>query len=280
MDASSSIYVKSLLTDNIRLKPWHIGGRFKQAMHRQLVRKLEGVCSHHGYIRPTSIHLFKWKPGVLRMASLNGDVTYQVQFYADVCNPVNGMVLNAKIVNQNKFGLLAESIETNVLEIVVPRNLVSTSDEMNSVMNDLKVDDIVKIEVIGKKYELGDCKISVVGKIVEADDVDAAAAGVTVSNDDSDEEGDVVGDDNSDDEIPDLEVDDTEDIEGDEDEDIDNDVDNPVGPVRGGGGLIAGISSDDDDDIIGGGDNDFGSDLGDIDGLDAASSVDDAASDT
>lgn len=211
---SPSVFVNSLLIDHVRLKPWHIGSGLEVALQKRLARKLEGVCTHHGYIRANSIKLFKWAPGVIQMNTLNGDVLYKIQFYADVCNPVIGSVVTCKIVNRNKFGLLAESLETDILEVVVPLNLHNHTNIQES-FNTIQIGDMIRVEVIGKKFELGDCKISVVGSIVKGGHVEGHIAAHDSDSDDDNESYQKHVEDEEDDgeSIPDLEGGDLEEAE-------------------------------------------------------------------
>jgi hypothetical protein len=71
----------------------------------------------------------------------------------------------------NRFGILAEvriaedHYSTSVLEIIIAKNSVSIVSDID--LDKIKIGDEVNIEVVGKKFNLGDKKISVIGKIVK-----------------------------------------------------------------------------------------------------------------
>jgi hypothetical protein len=102
--------------------------------------------------------------------SLNGDIIYNVQFYASVCNPSVGSIVQAKVINTNKFGILAECTillrneNVPILEIIIAKSSIDENNTVN--IENIKPHDLITIEVLGKKYELNDKKISVVGKIM------------------------------------------------------------------------------------------------------------------
>ena len=165
-----NIFVNSLLTDKIKVQPKYIGKNIQKYLQTQLENKFQGKCTYHGYVKPDSIKIFKYSLGQLQAFSLNGDVVYTVQYYADVCNPSIGSVVQATVVNSNKYGILCESgIMYNgklmpILEIIIVKNAIDLNSEIN--IEDIKVGDNLNIEIMGKKFELNDKKISVVGRII------------------------------------------------------------------------------------------------------------------
>lgn len=161
-------FTRQLLVEKIKLKPSLLGHNIPKILTKFLVAKFEAKCSQYGYIQPGSIELFKYSVGQLIAASLNGDVLFVTQFYANVCNPLIGQVIKAKVVNANKFGILAEvSLEDNtpVLEIIIAKNTSALSSDID--LNNISLGEVVNVEVMGKKFELKDKKISIVGRVVK-----------------------------------------------------------------------------------------------------------------
>ncbi len=178
------VFVKSLLMDRVRLAPSEVAKDYKDTVATKLRAKVEGKCSRHGYVRPNSVDIVRIQPGTLRMFSLNGDVMYTVYYKALVCNPAVGSIVEAKVTNTNKFGILAEvhidvsddhgaPKKTTVLEIIVAKQGAFASD-IN--LNMVEVGDVVNVEILGKKFELNDKRISSFGKIVKRT-ADGRAAG-------------------------------------------------------------------------------------------------------
>lgn len=176
-----SLFLRSLLKDRVKLRPWELNGEVRDVIGRKLRDRVDGVCTRHGFVRPGSVDIVKISMGRLEMAMLNGDVTYHVQYCADVCNPLDGSVVRARIVNMNKFGILCEAgvvlddgRRVPVLEIIVARQSVGLQSEVD--LDTLHINDEVHIEVLAKKFSVGALKISVVGRVVTAEPAIAAAA--------------------------------------------------------------------------------------------------------
>lgn len=188
------IFVKSLLTDKVKLLPSQLDKHIRRHILKLLQKKFEGICSNHGYILRESIEIYKVSFGSILAVSLNGYVEYKVQFYADVCNPTINSVVHSRIVNANKFGYLAHTgikeeggVFEPILEIILPRNTIPSNQEVT-------VGEEVWCEVVGKKYELGDHRICIIGKLVEKpgttrlDTVDEDVEGIIGEGGEGDEE--------------------------------------------------------------------------------------------
>lgn len=203
---SSSTFVQTTLYEKCSIRPKDINKSLRFTIQKLLEDKLEGVCTHHGYILKNSINVLKLSHGEIREFSLNGDVQFNVMFEANVCNPAIGSVVFAKIVKANSLGILAESyLDDNqdsdpIMEIVI----IHHSDNVDDVDKTL-LGKNVSIQILGKKFELHDKKISVVGKIVPI------KPKMTIDNNPNDFEND------DEDEVED-EVE--GDIDGDEDEEL------------------------------------------------------------
>jgi DNA-directed RNA polymerase subunit E'/Rpb7 len=168
-----ALFVRSILRDALLMKPQYLGSNYREMLTAQLQMKVEAVCSRHGYIMPGSVSIHKVSPGRVEAVSLNGDVRFDVQYYANVCNPPVGVVLPARVKSLNKFGVMAHSglqmpdgDFVPVLEIIVtkqPVNGVASEVDLEAV----KEGDEIHVEILGKKFELNDAKISVVGRAVD-----------------------------------------------------------------------------------------------------------------
>jgi DNA-directed RNA polymerase subunit E'/Rpb7 len=180
-----ALFVRSILRDAVLMKPQFLGSNYREMLTAQLQMKLEAVCSRHGYIMPGSVAIHKVSPGRIEAVSLNGDVRFDVQYYANVCNPPVGVVLPARVVSLNKFGVMAhcglmmpDGDFVPVLEIIVtkqPVNGIASEVDLDAV----KQGDEIHVEILGKKFELNDAKISVVGRAVDPAKVMPLSSGVS-----------------------------------------------------------------------------------------------------
>lgn len=186
------IFLDTILSDKVCLSPIIIRDGLKEVIVERLKNRFENVCTHHGFIRQDSIEIVKYSLGQVRTFSLNGDVIFNVMYKAQVCNPAIGSTVSAKVVNMNKFGILAESL--GILEIIVPR------EDLTIVY---KVGQDISVNILGKKFELGDTKLSIVGKILQLPesrkvetDADQEVTSEVASDDD-----DIIEEEDSDDEL-------------------------------------------------------------------------------
>lgn len=171
-------FIPSLLTEKIKLSPKFINKSYKQKILSILIEKNEGKCSKHGYIKKNSIKITKISTGIVETHTLHGFVNFMVQFKALVCNPTNGSVLRCKIINSNNFGILCSSgvvddddgTYTPIMDIIIPKNSIHIKSDNSVNFDELKQDQVINVEIVGKKYEINDSKISAVGKIVNLND--------------------------------------------------------------------------------------------------------------
>jgi len=162
------VFTRVICRESIKIEPAYLNKDVRKTILARLLRKVEGICSQHGFIKHHTIELQKVCPGEVELASLAGNVVYDVYFYADVCNPLVGSVVKATITNINRFGILAEaghSDNISVLEIIIAKNSVNVQSEIN--LERCKIGDEVKVEILGKKFELGERKISAIGRVIK-----------------------------------------------------------------------------------------------------------------
>lgn len=182
------MFNRVLCKESIKLEPKCINKEFKTEVLRRLKQKAEGMCTKHGFIKHNSIEVHKITPGVVELISLCGNVVYDVYFYADVCNPLLGTVIQATISNINRFGILAESgynhmdEYVSVIEIIVAKNSVNIQSDVD--LDELKIGDEIRVEILGRKFELGAKKISSIGRVIK----DIQAGGMKRDNNDNNEE--------------------------------------------------------------------------------------------
>ena len=190
MDNNS--FIPSLLTEKVKLSPKYMNKSFSQKLLKHLIEKNEGKCSKHGYIKRNSISITKISTGIVEAHSLHGFLNYLVQFKALVCNPTNGSVIKCKVISSNNFGILCSSGITDenseykaIMDIIVPKNSINIRSDSNIDFNKIVPNQIVDVEIVGKKFEINDEKISAVGKIVKLEN---NTAYVDVENNEDDDD--------------------------------------------------------------------------------------------
>jgi len=200
----------------VQLSSEELDSNYQERIVDKLKEKYEGKCSKFGFIKPDTLQIFKRSYGNFIKEHFNGFIKYEIICKAEVCNPIQGSIIQAVIRNKNQMGILAESsIELNdnkipILDIIIPIRSVGIISEVN--LDNLQIGNVIKIEVVGKKYQLNDKKISIIGRVISSD---------------------IVEDKNN------IELDEVEDDLNDEDYEIEDDT-----------GLIDGVEDDENKKVI------------------------------
>ena len=118
-------------------------------------KKVEGYCINEGYVKPDSINIIQKSIGMILGSRFTGDVTYNIAYTANVCNPVIGNVIDCKVKFINKLGILGNN---GPITIIVGKQFHINDNEINKINKD----DIVKVEVIAKKFSLNDNEINTI----------------------------------------------------------------------------------------------------------------------
>lgn len=229
-----NIYYRSILKKKVRVEPKYLNENLDKYILNYLQNKIEGKCMDEGYIRPESIKILIRSVGRLEGSRFTGDITYEVKFSADICNPSIGMLVDAKVSSVTKVGILCVN---GPLILFVPKK--NHEDNLENFLK-IKVGDNVKIEIESKKFSLNDKEIELAGRIngfknkknkiknIEMKDevknnlMQKMAQSETHDDDDDDAQSLDVDDI----EISDSEEDDEENSEDEEEQSLDDELDN------------------------------------------------------
>jgi len=224
---STDLFTPIKFTTNVYIKPSDITKDFNDLFIKKLKNDLEGICTKHGYIKKDSIKIIKRSIGTVIRQHFNGNMLYELNCSADICNPVIGSIAKCKIKNKNTMGLLAQGFfnDDPVLEIIIPKISAGIKSEID--LDKLNIGDDILIEVCGKKFVLYDKFISIIGKVIKSKQENINNKTLDEDEDEDDEDNDVIDgfediDDNlvnEDDEEEENEDDDEDEEEDDDDED-------------------------------------------------------------
>ena len=265
MDVNKNFIIAEFV-DNIKIHPKYIGKHIEKNILRELKQSKEGICSNHGYIKKNSIRIIKISSGKVEMSTFHGYMNFMVKYSAMVCNPVKGNIVNAIVVNMNNFGILCSSFitedngsKTSILEIIIPKHSLTIQSDVD-LKNSVQINNEVKVQIVGKKYQLYNQKISIIGKIVKSNNVNVKLddnidlsqiiddyedeLDLDISDDDEDEDEDENEDENEN-ENEDDEKNDDKKNDVDENEDVDEDIENSDIEISD-----SDVESSDEEDII------------------------------
>ena len=129
-----------------------------------LEENFEGKCNIEGYIKRNSINIISYSCGVLK----SNNIEFTVLFECFVCHPVEGMIINCIVKDITKAGIRAElPNDDKTLIIFIARDHHYYSQTFSSI----KVGELIKVKVIGQRFELNDKFISVIAELQDIKDL-------------------------------------------------------------------------------------------------------------
>lgn len=167
------LFVPIKFKTTVQLYPVEMDVNYQERLVEKIKNEYEGVCSKFGYIRPNSIEIIKRSCGLLQKAYFNGSIRFEMLCRAEVCNPIQGSMVEAIVKNKNQLGILAESYMDDqnnklpILDIIIPVRSAGIISHIN--IDSIQIGDTINVEVLGKKYQMKDRKISIIGRAVISD---------------------------------------------------------------------------------------------------------------
>ena len=171
---SQNIYNKEIITFKIKFHFNELNKNLTNQFINYAKKNIMGKCHKEGYISNNHVNIVDYSSAKLESSYAYFDVQYEFM----VCYPYEGMVLNCKIQNITKIGvkaILSENERDNPIVIFASRihneSILSNSDiydeEDINTSDNIKVNGIIKIKVIGFRFEINDPYLSVLAEIIK-----------------------------------------------------------------------------------------------------------------
>jgi hypothetical protein len=232
----SKMFMPIKFNTTIILTPNELNKNFENTILTKIKATLENSCSKHGYIKKDSIKIIKRTPGYIKEAHFNGNIAYDLNCIAEICNPAQDSIVKCIVKAKNNLGLLAigKYEDMAILEVIIPKITSGILSDVN--IDNINIGDEINVIVCGKKFTLYDKMISIIGRIIK-DKYDDDISVIEEDEDDSpsidDEEEDILA-------YEDDVLNDDDDLyEEEEDDDVDNVrkiiIDEDSDKVKGGG---------------------------------------------
>ena len=157
-----SVYIMSMLSKKVVLKITEIGKNIKQNLEKKIKYGIEGKCIAEGFIRPKTVEIVSYSCGLVK----DDHIEFQVIYRCLVCNPIKDVEMECKVKNITKAGIHAEvrDDEDNVpITIFVARDHNYT----NRLFENVEVDTIVRVKIIGVRFELNDPSITAIAQLLD-----------------------------------------------------------------------------------------------------------------
>ena len=133
------------------------GSTITNMIQTKLRETLENRCSEHGFVIPDSVEIISRSMGYFEPGRFTGDALYHVKAKGRVYYPVDGTVLQGKVLRKNKMGLYVTY--EKALRIQIPRDLHLGNEEFESV----NIGDTVEVELKKSLFQVNDPYILVNG---------------------------------------------------------------------------------------------------------------------
>lgn len=173
-----NIYNIEILNFKVKFKFNEINKNLNEKFIQYAKKNIMGKCHKEGYVSNDYIRIIDYSS-----ALLDGHYVYfDVQYEFMVCYPYEGMVLNCKVQNITKIGVkgvISDNEEENPIIVFASRihneSVLSNVDEMDEEndeyedgdTNSIKINKIIKIKVIGFRFEINDPYLSLLGEIIK-----------------------------------------------------------------------------------------------------------------
>lgn len=160
----NDIYCKSLLSRKIYLDFKDVDKNIVTTLENKLKQEFEGKCCNEGYIKFGSIEVISYSCGELS----SNKIIYNVVFQCLLTNPVESMIISCNVKSITKVGIRAE-INSN--DDISPYIIFIARDHhhTNELFSKVKENDVIKVKVLGQRYELNDKFISVIAQLIDID---------------------------------------------------------------------------------------------------------------
>ena len=159
MSEISSTFIPSILNHTLNVHAHNLSSGLDDVILRRLRDEVGNKCTKDGYIKGDSIAITKRTIGRVNSSHLDGSLSFDLTYKADVCNPIKGQIIECEVMSLNKMGILAE---THPLSIVLARQHQEDKDDFD----DIKVGQTIRAKVVGKRFELNDEQITTIGSLV------------------------------------------------------------------------------------------------------------------
>ena len=163
----SKMFMPIKFNTTIILTPSELNKNFEETIITKIKATLENSCSKHGYIKRDSIKIIKRSPGYIKEAHFNGNIAYDLNCIAEICNPAQDSIIKCIVKAKNNLGLLAigKYEEMAILEVIIPKITSGILSDVN--IDNINIGDEVNVIVCGKKFTLYDKMISIIGRVIK-----------------------------------------------------------------------------------------------------------------
>ena len=152
------LYTEAIIQEKIKIQFNKVSNNMTKFFETYAEKKIENKCRNEGYVRMGSSSVLTYSTGLLNSDS----IVYNVVYSVDVCYPYENMEIKCKIKNITKIGIRAVISEHNNPIVL----FISREHNPDKDFDQYKESQIIKVKVLGHRFELNDEYISVIGELL------------------------------------------------------------------------------------------------------------------
>lgn len=156
---SDKLYTEAIIQEKIRIPFNKMSNNMTRFFENYAEKMIECKCRNEGYVRMGSCSVLSYSTGLLNSDSIIYNVIYSV----NVCYPYENMEVECKIKNITKIGIRAIISEQNNPIIL----FISREHNPDKDFDQYKENQIIKVKILGHRFELNDQYISVIGELID-----------------------------------------------------------------------------------------------------------------
>ena len=166
--SSSDCYSECILSRRLTIPFKYIGrgDDIKNVLNRHVRSQIENRCTIEGFVHPQTCRIITHSSGTIS----GSNVVFDVAFSCSVFAPAEGAILVCSVKSVTHAGILAgingvTKVEPVVVYVLREHHSGDTDDYFNSV----KPGAVIRVKVIGQRFELNDKHVSVIGELLKPD---------------------------------------------------------------------------------------------------------------
>lgn len=169
------IYTRQFVNKKITIPFAKLNGSVEKIFKEYAETFIVGKCSKEGYISTSHVKVVEYSAP----KCVSSDAVYDVVYEFEIYNPCEGQELLAKVSNITKIGIkaaISTNSRVNPVTVFASRlhneGIIMKDDNIEleqDVYNSKDVyseNDIIRVKVIGYRFEVNDSSVYVLGKII------------------------------------------------------------------------------------------------------------------
>lgn len=130
-------------------------GKINEILLDKIRKKICNKCNNKGYVG-NDIEIISRSIGKINASHFTGNIHYNVKLKVNICVPLIGTKIKAKVLGKNEAGVLC---------MVEPFKIMISP--LNEDINDLNNEDEIIVEVLRYKVDINEKYIKILGKFIE-----------------------------------------------------------------------------------------------------------------